>query len=77
MIGMGASVLNGAVVEEGALVAAGAVVSENKVVKANTLVAGVPAKPIRDLTEENVSQAKEGALHYVKKSSAYKEQNVM
>jgi len=51
LIGMGAVVLNGAVVGPGALVAAGAVVREGMEVPANALVAGVPAKVVRDLGE--------------------------
>lgn len=49
MIGMGAVVLNGAHIKKGAIVAAGAVVGENKVVEESTLVAGVPAKPIKTI----------------------------
>lgn len=51
LVGMGAVVLNGAVVGAGSLVAAGAVVREGMVVPPNSLVAGVPAKVVRDLGE--------------------------
>ncbi len=59
LIGMGATLLNGAVIEEGAIVAAGAVVKENMVVPANTLVAGVPAKIVKtlDASAQNERQA--------------------
>ena len=49
LVGMGAVVLNGAVVGAGSLVAAGAVVREGDVIPPNSLVAGVPAKVIKDL----------------------------
>ena len=52
LIGMNATILNGAVIEEGAIVAAGAVVKENTVVPADTLVAGVPAKVVKTLPPE-------------------------
>ena len=45
-------ILNGAVVEEGAIVAAGAVVTKD--VAPNTVVAGVPARLLRPLTEEEL-----------------------
>ena len=49
LVGMGATVLNGAVVGEGAMVAAGALVPEGFQVPPRTLVAGVPARIIREL----------------------------
>lgn len=45
-IGAGATILPGVTVGENAVVAAGAVVSRD--VQANTVVAGIPAKVIRD-----------------------------
>lgn len=52
LIGMGAVVLSGAVIGAGCLVAGGAVVLEGTVVPDGSLVAGVPAKVRRELTEE-------------------------
>jgi carbonic anhydrase/acetyltransferase-like protein (isoleucine patch superfamily) len=52
LIGMGATVLNGAVVGAGSLVAAQALVPQGMVVPPGSLVAGVPAKVRRELTEE-------------------------
>ena len=51
-IGMKSCVLDGAVVETGAMVAAGAVVSPGKVVKAGELWAGIPARPLRELRQD-------------------------
>jgi carbonic anhydrase/acetyltransferase-like protein (isoleucine patch superfamily) len=51
LIGMNATVLNGAVIGTGSLVAAGSVVLEGTVVPPNSLVAGVPGKVRRTLTE--------------------------
>ena len=52
LIGMGSTVLSGAVIGDECLVAAGAVVLEGAVIPAGSLVAGVPAKVRRELTEE-------------------------
>ena len=51
LIGMRAVLLNGVKVGSYALVAAGAVVTPGTDIPAGTLVAGVPAKPIRDVTD--------------------------
>jgi len=64
-IGIGAVVLTGAVVEEGAQVAAGAVVPEGKVVPAGWLVMGVPAKPIRKMSQDEVEDILKNARDYL------------
>ncbi|MDF5759293.1 gamma carbonic anhydrase family protein [Spongiactinospora sp. TRM90649] len=51
LIGIGAIVLNGARVGAGSLVAAGAVVPPGRKVPPGVLVAGTPAKVIRELTD--------------------------
>ena len=51
LVGMGAIVMDNAVVEEGAIIAAGAVVLQNTVVEANTIYAGVPAKKVKAVGE--------------------------
>ncbi|SNS55634.1 gamma carbonic anhydrase family protein [Rhodococcoides kyotonense] len=55
LVGMGAVVMNGAVIGEGSLVAAGALVLEGTQVPPRSLVAGVPAKVRRELTEDEVN----------------------
>ncbi len=54
LIGIGARVLDGAVVGEQAIVAAGAVVPPGKTVPPRTIVAGVPARPVRSVTEADL-----------------------
>lgn len=71
LIGMGARVLDGAVVGEHALVAAGAVVSEGMHVPPRTLVAGVPAKVKRELTDDELKRLDESWRHYVELKEAY------
>jgi len=52
LIGMGAIVMDHAVVEENVLVAAGAVVLENSVLESGHIYAGVPAKKVKALSAE-------------------------
>lgn len=52
LVGMGSVLLDYVEVGEGALVAAGAVVSPRTIVPARTLWAGVPARQMKELTEE-------------------------
>jgi len=63
-IGIGAVVLNGAVVEEGAQVGAGALVPPGKVVPAGWLVMGVPAKPVRQMSAEELEDILRNAREY-------------
>ncbi len=48
------------------MVGAGAVVKQGFVVPSGKLVAGVPAKIIRDLTEKEINNIKESAERYKK-----------
>jgi carbonic anhydrase/acetyltransferase-like protein (isoleucine patch superfamily) len=72
LIGMGAVVLDRARVGRHALVAAGSVVREGFLVPDGTLVAGVPAKVVRELTEEERRAIVESAAHYVAYASSYR-----
>jgi carbonic anhydrase/acetyltransferase-like protein (isoleucine patch superfamily) len=52
LIGMGAIVMDQAVVEEHCLIAAGAVVLENTICRAGGVYAGVPARRVKELTPD-------------------------
>ena len=52
LVGMGAIVMDNAVVEEYCIIAAGAIVLENTICEAGYLYAGIPAKKIKPLTDE-------------------------
>lgn len=64
LIGIGAVVLDHAVVEENAFVAAGAVVKPGFRVPSGTLVAGIPAKVFRDLTPDEIKDLPASADRY-------------
>ncbi len=68
LIGIGAIVLDGATVEENSMVAAGAVVIPNFIVPSGKLVAGVPAKVVRDLSDYEIADLESSALRYKKYS---------
>jgi carbonic anhydrase/acetyltransferase-like protein (isoleucine patch superfamily) len=70
LIGMGSVILDNAKIGSHSLVAAGAVVLENFVVPEGMLVAGVPAKVLRPLTEEEKQGILESARHYVEYAKA-------
>jgi carbonic anhydrase/acetyltransferase-like protein (isoleucine patch superfamily) len=75
LIGMGAIVLNGAVVGRGSLVAAGAVVLEGTAVPPDSLVAGVPAKVKRPVTDAERERIRSGAASYVSRSATYRDES--
>ena len=52
LVGIGARVLDGAVVEAGAQVAAGALVAPGHRIPAGHLAVGIPARPRRELSDE-------------------------
>jgi carbonic anhydrase/acetyltransferase-like protein (isoleucine patch superfamily) len=73
LIGMSATILNGAVIGAGSLVAAGAVVLEGTIVPPRSLVAGVPAKVRRELTDEEFAGVQRNAAHYQDLARAHRE----
>ncbi|MEU6245553.1 gamma carbonic anhydrase family protein [Streptomyces sp. NPDC047024] len=72
LIGMGATVLNGAVIGAGSLVAAQALVPQGMVVPPGSLVAGVPAKVKRALSEEEREGVTLNGTLYVELAKAHR-----
>ena len=73
LIGMNATVLNGAHIGKNSIVGAGAVVSEGKEFPEKSLILGVPAKAVRQLTSEQIKMIQDNADNYVRLSKQYKE----
>ena len=65
LIGMGAIVLNGARVARHSIVAAGTVLTEGQQVPEGVLVAGVPGKVRRDVSEAERAGIERGAVTYL------------
>lgn len=66
LIGMGAILLNGVTVGSGSIIGAGAVCREGMVIPANSLVVGVPAKVIRESTEEERERIARTVAAYIR-----------
>jgi carbonic anhydrase/acetyltransferase-like protein (isoleucine patch superfamily) len=72
LIGMGAIVMDGCVVESNSIIAAGAVVLEGTLVPAGTIFAGVPAKKVKDISQDLIEgEINRIANNYVMYSSWY------
>ena len=70
-VGMGATVMDFAVVETGGMVAAGALVTPNKRIPSGQLWAGSPAKYFRDMTQQEKDYLPWSAEHYVNLGKNY------
>ncbi|RFC54532.1 gamma carbonic anhydrase family protein [Brumimicrobium aurantiacum] len=76
LIGMGAIVMDNAVVNDNVLIAAGAVVLENTVLESNSVYAGTPAKRIKSLSEKTFEgEVKRIANNYGMYASWFSEKN--
>ena len=73
LIGMNATVLNGAVVGTGSLVAAGTVVLEGTRIPPRSLVAGVPGKVRRSLSDEEFERVVQNARTYLELSARHRD----
>lgn len=72
MIGIGAVVLDDAIVESNSIVAAGAVVTKGTVIPSGTVWAGVPAKKVKDISPELLEgEVKRIANAYITYASWY------
>ena len=74
LIGMGAIVMDRAIIESNVIVAAGAVVLEDTVCEAGYLYAGVPAKRIKPLTDDQLNLLRKLPHNYVLYSSWFMDQ---
>jgi carbonic anhydrase/acetyltransferase-like protein (isoleucine patch superfamily) len=72
LIGIRSVVLDGAVIKPFSLIAAGAVVTPGKVVDGG-LWGGIPAKKLRDLTDEETQMLIDNAMNYVELKEVWKQ----
>lgn len=71
LIGMGARVLDGAVIGRGSFVGAGALVTPGVVIPPGSFVLGSPARVKREVTEREREQIAYGVAHYVELARKY------
>ncbi len=71
LIGMGAIVMDKAVIESECLLAAGSLVPEGKILHGGYLYAGIPAKQKRELTSEERDFLRQSAGHYVELAKSH------
>jgi carbonic anhydrase/acetyltransferase-like protein (isoleucine patch superfamily) len=70
-IGMGAIVMDNAIVEENSYVGAGSMVTNGKIVKEGELWLGRPAKFVRKLTKDEIVYIKTSSNNYVELAKQY------
>lgn len=73
LVGIRAVVLNRATLGEGAWLAAGSVLPEGHTIPPWTLAMGTPARPMRDLTPDEIARADEGVDRYLGLARRYRE----
>ncbi|TNF28559.1 MAG: gamma carbonic anhydrase family protein [Deltaproteobacteria bacterium] len=71
LVGMGAIIMDGAVIGEDAMVGAGALVTPGTVIPPRTLALGSPARPVRDLRDDELAYLPISARHYVGLAATY------
>lgn len=71
LIGIAATVLDGAVIGAGSVVAAGAVVTPRTIVPPSSLVAGVPARVVRPVSDQQAELGARNAALYVNHARQY------
>ncbi|MDO6413317.1 gamma carbonic anhydrase family protein [Sphingomonas sp. BIUV-7] len=73
LIGMGARILNDAVIGDDCLVGAGSLVTEGKVFPPGSLIVGSPAQVKRQLTPQAIARLKASAAGYVANAARYRD----
>lgn len=74
LVGMGAIVMDNAQIGSNSIIAAGAVVLENTIVEPGTIYAGIPAKKVKDISQELIhGEIDRIANNYLMYSSWFKD----
>jgi len=71
LVGMGAIIMDGAVIEDDVFIGAGSLVPPNKILKSGFLYVGNPVKQVRPLKESEANFLKQSALNYVELKNDY------
>lgn len=72
LVGIRATILNGAKIGKNCLIAAGSMVLENAVIPPNSIVLGLPGKVVGEVSERHLMMIKYTYQHYVEAAQKYK-----
>jgi len=72
LVGMGAIIMDHAVVQTGSIIAAGAVVLENSIVESGYIYAGIPAKKIKKVSDKMKEVFGRTSNNYIKYAKWFK-----
>jgi len=76
LVGMQATILDGAKVGDGCIIGAHALVTQGTVIPPNSMVLGVPGKIVKSFPPEHQKELAEWALKYVEVSRGFKERGL-
>ena len=71
LIGMSATILDGAIIGKESIVGASSLVTKNKIFPPRSLIMGSPAKRIRELTDDEVAELYASASRYLEFKNEY------
>jgi carbonic anhydrase/acetyltransferase-like protein (isoleucine patch superfamily) len=71
LVGSNATIFDGCKIGEGAIIGIGAVVPPNTYVPSRTVMLGVPAKPVRKVSDEEVKDMIRRAMRYAELAGRY------
>jgi len=78
LVGMGSIIMDNAVIQSNTIIAAGAVVLEGTICEAGSIYAGVPAKKIKDISQDLISgEIERIANNYIKYSNWFSTSNAI
>lgn len=72
LVGIGAMALNGSELGEGSWLAAGSVLPEGKSIPPWTIAVGIPARPLREITAEEIERQDSGVEEYLRLGARYR-----
>ncbi|MBN1238247.1 MAG: gamma carbonic anhydrase family protein [Gammaproteobacteria bacterium] len=72
LVGIGATILSHAVIGKYCIIGANALITERKEFADRSLIVGVPAKRVREVTDEEMEMLRESAAHYVEQGRRYR-----
>lgn len=68
LVGMGSIIMDNCLIKSHSIIAAGAVVTENTIVESGCIYAGIPARKVKEISEQQRERITEIAKHYIEYS---------